>query len=200
MNGVRVSFILALSLALLPIPASKGPPLFDGPRAVVPMRPLDSVEGLTDRLRLQGRDPRRVLFWQGSPLMVERRDSIDLGGARFDVVALVQAFAFVPGDWVERYLLLDERGILRDAATLYWPLRRRFEIESTRGSGEPSEAYLEIRDYRLQSRPDTLALPYAELGVEPGRAKRVPLPWTGTRTLGTVWIEGGLFRAEPAGK
>ena len=107
----------------------------------------------------------------------------------------MQAIAFTPGDYVERYVLLDEAGIAQDVATLYWPSRRRSQMECRRCSGDPLEGFLEIRDMMPEWGPDTLSVPYVEIGIEPGRSKKTYLSWTGTPRLGRVWIEGDHFKA-----
>lgn len=186
MKSVRVAIALALfSTAFVPIQAPQTNWL--GPN-----------ESLAARLRQQGRDPRLYLIWNGSPLSVVHRESITFRGARFEVVRLEQAVVFIPGDWVERYLLLDERGALQDVATLYWPSREHFDIRSDRCLGDLSEGYLDIRDSLFKRRTDIHPVPYVELGIEPGRSRKVYLSWTGTPKLGKVWIEERQFNAERA--
>ncbi len=186
MRSVRVVFTLALfSGGFVPIPS---------PRTTW----LGPNEGLAARLRQQGRDPRLYMIWEGSPLHVAQSEFIDSRGVRFEVVKLVQAVVDIPGDGVERYILFDERGALQHAATLHWPSRQLFDIRSDRCFGDPSEGYLDIRDSLFMRRSDVIPAPYVELGIEPGRSRRVSLSWTGTPRLGRVWIENRRFNAERA--
>lgn len=205
MKAIRVLFTITMAfVGFVPLREPLNPQLpgtsqaFPKNSPTIPVTWLGPNEKLAAQLRRQGRDPRLYLVWEGYPLQVAQSESITLGGAPFEVVKLVQAIDFVPWDCVERYVLLDKGGAVQDVATLHWTSNRRFEIEGTRCFGEPSNGFLEIRDAIFHSRRDTLHLPYVELGIEPGRLKRVLLPWTGTPTLGRVWIEDHRFKVERA--
>ena len=100
-------------------------------------------------------------------------------------------------DYVERYVLLDQAGAVRDVATLSWPSRRRFQIVSARRFGNPSEGFLEICAPTARDGPERSPVATVELGAEAGPLKKVDLVWTGTRRLGLVWIDGGRFKAKP---
>lgn len=200
MRGVRIAFLLALGLVgVVPrmgVQPSPGSPAREGPPRLAAF--LSPPEVLAVRLRAHGDDPRRILFWNGYPLRIGRREWLTSGGTQLEMVLLLQTFVVTPGDYVERYVLLDHEGGLQDVATLHWPSRRRFEIDCTQCPGDPSEGLLEIVETMPHNGPSMLPVPYVELGVELGRTKRVALPWTGTRRLGRVWIEGGRFKARGA--
>jgi hypothetical protein len=207
MKGVRAAFLLVLSAFVLsPIGSVAGPSAAPVPQGLAPVTPkiprgaiqVGTGKELADHLRRQGRDPRLYLIWKGSPLQFAYRDRIEVGGARFDIVALEQAFVAASGDWVERYVLLDETGTVQDVATLYWPTRHRFEIRAFRSSKEAPKIYLEIHDSMFQRRPGPLAIPCVELGIEPRTSKTVSFPSTETSGVAEVWIEKGRFKAVPA--
>ena len=95
MKALRVAFALGLGLVgLVPILELTG-----HHRAT----PIHSERELGDRLRRQGKDPRRYLIWKGCPLRVAYPDSIAPEVSPFDIVTLVQAFDIPSEVCVERY-------------------------------------------------------------------------------------------------
>jgi len=142
MRGLRIAFLLVLGLiGLIPRTETQTPSGTSASEGVPRRARLVSpIEELADRLRLQGKDPRQFLFWEGYPLNVARKESIDSRGTPFDIVLLLPAFEFIPGDDVERYVLLDEAGGVQDVATVCWPSSRRLEIACARCAGDLRKA------------------------------------------------------------
>jgi len=69
MRGIRIAFLFVLGLIpFVPSVGTLAPPLLS-PRESVSRtaRFLSPAEELADRLRHQGKDPRRFLFWEGYP-------------------------------------------------------------------------------------------------------------------------------------
>ncbi len=159
--------------------------------------PSAAEDALCRLLSRQGKDSRAYFAWRGNGdfLHFAGTEPFHSGNKHFTVVSLMQWGFSIPGEWIERYLLLDSEGRFLDVATVVWPTRLLDRFRSVPPAPPVPGGFREITDLECKEYWGNFNPPLAVLGLEPPRDRRY-LGWNASPQLGTLCIENGFFRLQ----
>jgi len=165
----------------------------------VPLQKLaESTENdeLVEFLSRQGKSPYDYLNWRTTFSSCHLLHTVGLYQARSQrqpcfVLILGQDSWDIPGDWIQRHILIDAESRIRDVATLVCTTRlmERFIVDA-----RSDEGGADIVDLEPDQEWGNFSPMRVELGVGSDRRGYVDLPWQGRPILGTLAIDAMRFQ------